>query len=421
MGTTVTAPSHSSRVENLLTAQAVRERSNVLFEKAVAGDLKQAGVDLARLPEAVARTLTAIKQTYPDFQIPPYGCWRAFEVGERDRWAILAGARAFETPEDFLRSAADLAILTQAMSVPLREDWTFADPITDDVVEGREGLAVGALSMFASGSFSSNPADPLRVDAHALIRLQESEIVSGLQLDAQLDQTTARSIAGLLKRLGETVGLRPDLFDVDGDIRPGCLLTKFSSGTEGEAAVLPALLAALLDGLSPMWPGGATLEDVVLGDCWHHSALLQQAEGPGIVPFHLVAQEMAYSLIEPLAWVGVEVAGLNELTGFANLEHAALFLETGVLFLKEQELTKRAGDLDRTIELRALTVALFDRLADALRTDLDVSAEILPLPCIMEGGTLRAGAEIMRKNGDFRSKVSHLLAAGAVNWLPFCA
>ena len=178
-GKIVTLSSQSSKVEKLLNTAAVRERANMVLDKAMAGALQHAVVDLTRLMGVVERAVAAIRKTYPDFQIPPYGCWRAFEAGGHDRWAILAGARAFERPEDFLACAADLAILAEAISVPLRNDWSFCDPITGETVEGRDGLAVAALAMFATGAFSSAPSDPLRVDAHALIRLEGSEIAGG--------------------------------------------------------------------------------------------------------------------------------------------------------------------------------------------------------------------------------------------------
>jgi hypothetical protein len=277
--------------------------------------------------------------------------------------------------------------------------------------------------MFAAGSFSADPADPLRADAHALIRLEKDEIAWGLQLDRNRDNETITSITELLTRLGEATGLRPDLFEVDGATRPGHLVDRFFAGSASEPVELTAQLDVLLDGLSPMWQGGARLDDVTLGDAWQHSTLLQDLDAPGVVPFHLPAQEMAYALVEPFAQAGVEVSGLDGLTGLANLEHAALFLETGVLTLKDVDEADPDGPaaLDRAVELRALTVALLDRLADALRKELDAPEGALPLTCIMEGGTMRAGRVALAKNGEFFGKVCRILAAGGVIWLPFGA
>ena len=46
------------------------------------------------------------------------------------------------------------------------------------------------------------------------------------------------------------------------------------------------------------------------------------------------------------------------------------------------------------IEWRALTVALLDCLADAVRARLGLSREALPLARVLEGGSWRAGREI---------------------------
>ena len=48
------------------------------------------------------------------------------------------------------------------------------------------------------------------------------------------------------------------------------------------------------------------------------------------------------------------------------------------------------------VEWRALTVALLDRLAEALRRRLDMDATTLPLAKVLEGGTWAAGRQIAR-------------------------
>jgi hypothetical protein len=46
------------------------------------------------------------------------------------------------------------------------------------------------------------------------------------------------------------------------------------------------------------------------------------------------------------------------------------------------------------VEWRALTVAILDRLANAVRDQLGVSATEFPLACVLEGGTWAAGRKI---------------------------
>lgn len=413
----------SSAAINLLSAEAVRARSRAVLDAARAGNLEHVAVDLDKLPAAVGKCIAAIGAAYPDHQIPPFGCWRFFEADGVDRWAALAGTRGFETPSAMLRSAADLAIMTHCVSVPVHGAWEWSDPVTGRAYGGRTGLGLGILSMFAAGSFSADPADPLRVDAHALIRLEEGEVAYGLQLDWNRDGDAIKAIVDLLKRLGEATGLRPDIFETGNEIRPGILADKMAAKQGAASIDLSDCLAELQNGLSPMWSGGATLGEVVLGDAFCHSTLLQDEIGPGIVPFHLAPQEMAYALVEPFAWAGLETAALDDLTGLANLEHALLFLDAGVVSLTTGPESASDGQaaLDRAIELRAVCTALTDHLADALRQELDAPAEALPLTCVMEGGSIRAGEKIASERPEFSARISEILAAGGVNWLPFGA
>ncbi len=401
----------------LMTAEAIREQANNVLEAAVSGKLASVSVDLEKMPQLVERASQVMEAAYPDLQIPPSGCWRYLEADGIDRWGMLANARSFGSPEELVCSAADLAIVIHTMSVPLHPEWRWVDPVSGNPHAGREAIALAALSMFAAGSFSAEPADPLRADAHALIRLEEAEIVEALKLDRNRDATSIQSITGALHRLGETIGLRPDLFEQNDDLRPGCLAETYLREHGDTPILLPDVLASLLEGISPIWGGGATYGDVGLGDAFRHSQILGDRKGGGIVPFHLSAQEMAYSLIEPFAWAGVEVGDYDSLTGLANLEHALLFIDTGVIQLKRE----CSNDLDRAIEIRALSVALLDLLAASLREVLEAPEGALPLTCVMEGATLRMGTEIAEEKPEFSAEVSGILAAGAVNWLPFCA
>ena len=52
---------------------------------------------------------------------------------------------------------------------------------------------------------------------------------------------------------------------------------------------------------------------------------------------------------------------------------------------------------DFVVEWRALTVALLDEVAVLVRERLGVSAEQMPLACVLEGGAWAAGREIARE------------------------
>ena len=50
------------------------------------------------------------------------------------------------------------------------------------------------------------------------------------------------------------------------------------------------------------------------------------------------------------------------------------------------------------VEWRALTVALMDEVAPAVRQQLRLSEAQLPLACVLEGGTWAAGRELAQRH-----------------------
>ena len=97
----------------------------------------------------------------------------------------------------------------------------------------------------------------------------------------------------------------------------------------------PIILSELLTHLGPIWPSRLTLGGVALGDCWKHSSIKTDDETNGLVPLHKLSQWLAYSLIEPLQWAGIEVTDIDGLTGLAEYRNGGLFIDTGVLSLRD--------------------------------------------------------------------------------------
>jgi hypothetical protein len=146
--------------------------------------------------------------------------------------------------------------------------------------------------------------------------------------------------------------------------------------------------------LGPIWPSRITLDGVALGDCWRHPALAH--EGSDLVPLHKLSQWLTYSLIEPLVRAGITVNDIDGLTGLAEYRNGGLFVDSGVLSLRDPADAARAHDVSSplVIEWRSLTVALLDLLAEALRRRLGLDAVSLPLAKVLEGGTWAAGRAI---------------------------
>ena len=95
-----------------------------------------------------------------------------------------------------------------------------------------------------------------------------------------------------------------------------------------------------------------------------------------LVPLHKLSQWLAYSLIEPLQRAGFTVTDIDGLTGLAEYRNGGLFVDGGVLVLRDLADAARAHEVGDplVVEWRALTVALLDRLALAVRARLNRGA-----------------------------------------------
>ena len=117
------------------------------------------------------------------------------------------------------------------------------------------------------------------------------------------------------------------------------------------------------------------------------------------MPFHKLSQWLTYSLLEPFAWAGVQVVGLEELTALPEYRNGGLLLDAGVLRLRDPGWLRTAWavDAELVVEWRALTVALLDELAPLVRAELGVDAAQMPLACVLEGGTWAAGRVLAQR------------------------
>jgi hypothetical protein len=193
-----------------------------------------------------------------------------------------------------------------------------------------------------------------------------------------------------------------DVFGQADEPRPGGLFDVIAATAEGDAIRAPAILDALLTHLGPIWPGRIVLAGVDLGDTWRHPLIEAPDATRGLVPFHKLSQWLSYSLIEPLEWAGYRVTHIDGLTGLPEYRNGGLFLDTGVMALKDPADAARAHAVDSAlvVEWRALTVALLDRIAEPIRGKLGLEAEAFPLAKILEGGTWATGRRLARERRD---------------------
>ena len=94
--------------------------------------------------------------------------------------------------------------------------------------------------------------------------------------------------------------------------------------------------------------------------------------------------------------LGLEVVGLDELTGLPEYRNGGLCLDIGLLRAKDAAIFAQSylPGSEVIVEWRSLTVILLDKIAAAMRKKLHLSATQLPLVKILQGGTWAAGRKI---------------------------
>ena len=410
------SPQDVAAARALLTAEAVRERANRLFDLALMERLDHFRVDLSRLDPVAEWVQRLIRSEHPTLEVPLHARWRNFEVGGIDRWGSIAASREWTDALELGRAAIDLAVISVLIDAGAGPRWTYAEAATGETYTRTEGLAVASLAMFASGLFSSEPFDPLRADARALAGLTAEELADGLQVSTSNQVVGLEGRLGLLNRLGQQLAHRPDVFATEDGIRPGGLLDHLLRRFPDGRVPAPAILSTLLDALGPIWPGRWSLAGVPLGDTWIHGKLVTDDVTSQLMPIHKLSQWLTYSLIEPLSWAGLEITRWDGLTGLAEYRNGGLMIDGGILVLRDPEAALRphAVEEELVVEWRALTIALVDRLAAIVRQGLGRNALNFPLACVLEGGTWLAGRRLARERRPDGSPPLTVISDGTV-------
>jgi hypothetical protein len=391
--------SETAAAFSLLSAQAVRERAHRMLAIGLEDKLLHFRIDLRRLDETVDLAVETTRQNYPSLDVPFHSRWRHFVFNGEDRWAVIDKKANWRDPESRARAAFDLAIVSVLLDAGAGPQWHYCDAATGRSVGRSEGLALASIDMFSRGIFSSEPNDSLRADAERLTRLSDQTVGDGLQVSSSNRIIGLSGRADLLRRLGALVSAKPDIFGRKDKPRPGGLFDHLAALTGTREITAATILSELLHHFGPIWPSRLTLGGVPLGDCWRHPSLRTADATSELVPLHKLSQWLAYSLIEPLQSAGISVSEIDGLTGLAEYRNGGLFIDTGVLAFRDPADAAREHDVAATliVEWRALTVALLDRLADAMRRCLKMDERSLPLAKVLEGGTWSAGRIIASK------------------------
>ncbi|HEV2954798.1 MAG TPA: DUF1688 family protein [Xanthobacteraceae bacterium] len=382
----------------LLNAAAVRERAGQVLAAGLDGRLDHFTMHADWLNAAAVIVADVVRTNYPDLVVPFHARWRHFVVSGRDLWHERVAASRWPDAGAQARAAFDLASVSVLLDAGAGDEWRYRDEATGVELGRSEGLALASLRMFEAGLFSADAADPLRADAERLMSLDAQMLAAGFQVGAANPLPGLDGRAALLVRLGRAVAGNPGVFARRETPRPGGLFD-FLGAAWGGRLPAPRILEALLVHLAEIWPGRFTLGGVGLGDTWRHPAVKRADASDGMIPFHKLSQWLAYSLIEPLQQAGVAVVDIDGLTGLAEYRNGGLFVDAGVIALRDRAAAAPAHPVDAplVVEWRALTVALLDRIAPLVRERLGVSEAAFPLARVLEGGTWAAGRRLARE------------------------
>jgi hypothetical protein len=403
-------------VDELLTAKAVRERAHEMLAVAERDALAHFTLHPDKLDYAADVVVQVIRDNYPALQVPLHARWRHFKLAGADLWPQIAAVRQWDDAAAMARAAFDLAIVSVLLDAGAGPDWRYRDGVTGLQVARSEGLAIASLRMFEAGYFSADPADPLRADASELAAFTADDLARGFQVSERNPLTGLEGRAALIARLGKNAQDNPAVFAVNDDARPGGLFDHLALVAAGEPLPAPEILRGVLLHMGAIWPGRIALDGVSLGDTWRHPAIVRDDDTNGLIPFHKLSQWLSYSLVEPLQDGGVPVSDLDGLTGLAEYRNGGLFLDSGVIALRDPDAASQGHEVwsELVVEWRALTVALLDRIAPLVREKLSLEAADFPLGAVLEGGTWAAGRKLANAKRPGGAPPIHVISDGTV-------
>ncbi|SPO06083.1 probable protein urg3 [Cephalotrichum gorgonifer] len=425
---------------------AVRERSSIVTEKALRNELRHFEVDMNKFPDVVTFVARIIKRDYdaPFTSIPAHGRHQHFCVGGRDRVAALLST----FPEDVdnsekCRRMIDLYLISVLLDAGAGTEWSYKSRENNRVYRRSEGIAVASLELFKQGLFSGNPKNKFQVDKEGLRQITAEKLADGLQSGPGNVMSGIEGRTALLLRLAEALEEKKEYFGQNG--RPGNMIEHLLSHPSTQATSmpivpLPVLWNVLMDGLTSIWPASrTTINGVPLGDAWPCQSLPRPSPGlndpalspfpqtpqtspalwESILPFHKLTQWLCYSLMHPMqSLLRIHFAGTEMLTGLPEYRNGGLFIDLGVLTLKDADLERGLANYsehfrlsgakgvevapmfqpsdDVVVEWRGVTVGFLDLLRTEVNKKLknELNGNELSLPQLLEAGSWKGGREI---------------------------
>jgi len=301
--------------------------------------------------------------------------------------------------EEKIRRKIDLVFVSVLLDAGAGATWKYIDH-HNNTLNRSEGLAMATLNMFKDGIFSSDIALPHRVNSHGLLGMTLMQFARGFQASDRNPIVGLDSRFELMKRFGKALDMHPEYFGTE-VCRPGNIVDYVLKHTKKGKVSLRVLWKAVIEGLETIWP--ESVSGVRRGDVWVYTPEKQVGHpGSDLIPFHKLSQWLTYSLLEPFQELKVQFDDLHLLTGLAEYRNGGLFLDFKVIVPKKLESLMIEMDVgsEFIVEMRALTVILLDKVAEEVRKQVEggpLTAEQLPLACVLQGGTWAAGRTIAAK------------------------
>lgn len=356
-----------------------------------------------------------IQKNYPSLKIPLHSRWRHIDAGGLFRSRHLEEKIKTLPLDERGRVLCEFIILSVLLDAGAGASWKYEE-------EGRsytrsEGLALASYHMYCKGLFSSSE-NPFSVDAEALFSFSEDTFKKAFQVSTENPLEGVQGRVELLRSLGRALQGNSRVFpnrrlgDIFDTLRLSCLSedkhSRGKSSSEESHSINPPLdaekiLKSLLHIFEDIWPTRLTLNDRSLGDIAHHPVVKGEHGTDGLIPFHKLSQWLTYSLIETFEKLGIPIENKSKLTGLAEYRNGGLFLDSGLIQVKDTGLSKKTHlpHSEVVTEWRALTICLLDELAPKIRIQLKKPQ--LSLGQILEGGTWAAGRKLAfeaRENGN---------------------
>ncbi len=375
-------------LEIIRSLETVRARCHELVVLGKKDKLTHFRIDQTLMPKVVDYICEEIATNYPNFDVPYHSRYRHVEIEGHSRLEELKSQIRPGSKFDWGKLCIDFVVVSVLLDAGAGPSWRYMDKASGKVFSRSEGLAIASFNMFTSGLFSNRPDEPCRADGQALRRLNAKDLSQGLQITAKNQLAGFEGRLDLLRRLGDVLAQKGP------DNRVASIFVDLASKDPTVHAA--QLFKRVLIGLQDIWPNGFMLAGTNVGDVGYHSQISGEGKTKGLVPFHKLSQWLTYSLLEPFEAMGYTVTGLDSLTALPEYRNGGLLIDLGLIQVKTPRALDKEYDVadELIVEWRALTLGLFDEIADLIRKKLDQAS--LPLAKILQGGSWSAGRKIAK-------------------------